>query len=280
MKIIECPRDAMQGRKIFIPTEQKIDYLNALLDVGFDMIDCGSFVSPKAIPQMADTQEVLDAIDKTKSKSKLSVVIANVSGAQKACDHEKVDVLGYTFSISENFQQYNTNKTREQAFAMAEEIQNLASKHNKELMIYFSMAFGNPYNEAFDEELVLSWVDRFAKMGVKSINLSDTVGLADRTTITDLFTTLIPAYQEIEFGAHFHTEYDKWFDKVDAAYLSGCRKFDGAIKGLGGCPMAKSDMVGNMPTEKLISYANEKHETHGLNLLNFESAYNQALKIF
>ncbi len=280
MKIIECPRDAMQGRKIFIPTEQKIDYLNALLDVGFDMIDCGSFVSPKAIPQMADTQEVLDAIDKTKSKSKLSVVIANVSGAQKACDHEKVDVLGYTFSISENFQQYNTNKTREQAFEMAEEIQNLASKHNKELMIYFSMAFGNPYNEAFDEELVLSWVDRFAKMGVKSINLSDTVGLADRTTITDLFTTLIPAYQEIEFGAHFHTEYDKWFDKVDAAYLSGCRKFDGAIKGLGGCPMAKSDMVGNMPTEKLISYANEKHETHGLNLLNFESAYNQALKIF
>lgn len=280
MKIIECPRDAMQGRKIFIPTEQKIDYLNALLDVGFDMIDCGSFVSPKAIPQMADTQEVLDAIDKTKSKSKLSVVIANVSGAQKACDHEKVDVLGYTFSISENFQQYNTNKTREQAFAMAEEIQNLASKHNKELMIYFSMAFGNPYNEAFDEELVLAWADRFAKMGVKSINLSDTVGLADRTTITDLFTTLIPAYQEIEFGAHFHTEYDKWFDKVDAAYLSGCRKFDGAIKGLGGCPMAKSDMVGNMPTEKLISYANEKHETHGLNLLNFESAYNQALKIF
>ena len=246
MKIIECPRDAMQGRKIFIPTQQKIDYLNALLDVGFDMIDCGSFVSPKAIPQMADTQEVLDAIDKCSSTSKLSVVIANVNGAQKACDHEKVDVLGYTFSISENFQQYNTNKTREEAFAIAEEIQELAHKHNKELMIYFSMAFGNPYKEAFDEELVLSWVNRFAKMGVKSINLSDTVGVADHTIITDLFTTLIPAYQEIEFGAHFHTEYDKWYEKVDAAYLSGCRKFDGAIKGLGGCPMAKSDMVGNL----------------------------------
>ncbi|WP_068598949.1 beta/alpha barrel domain-containing protein [Vaginella massiliensis] len=279
-KIIECPRDAMQGRKNFIQTGQKIDYLNSLLQVGFEMIDAGSFVSPKAIPQMADTHEVLNSIDRENSKSKISVVIANRNGAEKAVAEKNVDVLGYTFSISENFQQFNTNKTREEAFALAKEIQEIAQEANKQLMVYFSMAFGNPYNEAYDTALVLDWVKRFADLGITSINLSDTVGLADRATIESLFNNLIPAYPEIEFGAHFHTVYDYWYEKVDAAYATGCRKFDGAIKGLGGCPMAKSDMVGNMPTEKLINYATEKNEDLGLNLLHFESAWNVALKTF
>lgn len=279
-KIIECPRDAMQGRKSFIETDQKIDNLNALLKVGFEMIDAGSFVSPKAIPQMADTHEVLNAIDRTDSESKISVVVANRSGTEKAAQEKNVDVLGFTFSISENFQNFNTNKTREEAFSLAKEVQKIAEDADKELMIYFSMAFGNPYNEEFNEQIVLDWVKRFADLGVKSINLSDTVGMADRETITDLYSTLIPAYQEIEFGAHFHTVYDLWFDKVDAAYQSGCRKFDGAIKGLGGCPMAKSDMVGNMPTEKLINYATEKQLNHGLNLFHFEYAWNVSLQTF
>ncbi len=281
MKIIECSRDAMQGRESFISTEKKIDYINALLSVGFPMIDCGSFVSPKAIPQMADTKEVLNNIDKSiNPNSKISVVIASKSGADRALEHQNVDTLGYAFSISENFQHYNTNKSREEAFDLAKEIMKVTENSGKELMVYFSMAFGNPYNEEYNEELVLDWVKRFADIGVKSINLSDTVGLADRQTITDLFTTLLPDYEEIEFGAHFHTVYDYWFDKVDAAYLAGCRKFDGAIKGLGGCPMAKSDMVGNMPTEKLITYANEKHAEHGLSLLNFEAAWNVSLRTF
>jgi len=218
-KIIECPRDAMQGRKDFIPTDKKIDYLNRLLTVGFEAIDCGSFVSPKAIPQMADTKEVLDNIDKTNSKSKLSVVVANKSGA-----------------------------------------------------IYLSMAFGNPYGETWNEEIVKEWSKKMADIGISSINLSDTIGVADEKTIVDLFQNLIPHYPEIEFGAHFHTVYTEWHSKVQAAYDNGCRRFDGAIKGLGGCPMSKSDMVGNMPTEKLISFANEHKEKHGLNLFDFESA--------
>ena len=279
-KIIECPRDAMQGRKDFIPTDAKIDYLNRLLTVGFEAIDCGSFVSPKAIPQMADTQEVLDNIDKSTSKSKLSVVVANRSGAIKATEHEKVDIVGFPFSISENFQQYNTNKSREEAFELVKEINQITNDSGKHMLIYLSMAFGNPYGEEWNEEIVKEWSQRFADIAITSINLSDTIGVADEKTIVDLFQNLIPHYPEIEFGAHFHTVYSDWHTKVKAAYDNGCRRFDGAIKGLGGCPMAKSEMVGNMPTEKLISFANEHKEKHGLNLFNFESAWNVSLRTF
>ena len=279
-KIIECPRDAMQGRKEFIPTSQKIDYINRLLTVGFEALDCGSFVSPKSIPQMADTKEVLDAIELGDTKSKISVIVANVSGAKKGAEHEKVDILGYPFSISENFQHYNTNKSREEAFTMAKEIKALADANEKELLIYFSMAFGNPYGEAYDVQLVKDWAKRFADIGIKTINLSDTISAAQEEVIVDLFSTLIPQYKEIEFGAHFHTEYNNWNKKVNAAYQNGCRRFDGAIKGLGGCPMSKSEMVGNMPTEKLISFANQHHEKHGLNLFDFESSWNVSLRTF
>lgn len=279
-KIIECPRDAMQGRKDFIPTDAKIDYLNRLLTVGFEAIDCGSFVSPKAIPQMADTKEVLDNIDKTNSKSKLSVVVANKSGAIKAAEHEKVDIIGFPFSISENFQQFNTNKSREEAFEMVKEINQIANDNGKHMLIYLSMAFGNPYGETWNEEIVKEWSNKMADIGISSINLSDTIGVADEKTIVDLFQNLIPHYPEIEFGAHFHTVYTDWHSKVKAAYDNGCRRFDGAIKGLGGCPMSKSDMVGNMPTEKLISFANEHKEKHGLNLFDFESAWNVSLRTF
>ncbi|WP_313636354.1 hydroxymethylglutaryl-CoA lyase [Empedobacter sp.] len=279
-KIIECPRDAMQGRKDFIPTDKKIDYLNRLLTVGFEAIDCGSFVSPKAIPQMADTKEVLDNIDKTNSKSKLSVVVANKSGAIKAAEHEKVDIIGFPFSISENFQQFNTNKSREEAFEMVKEINQIANDNGKHMLIYLSMAFGNPYGETWNEEIVKGWSKKMADIGISSINLSDTIGVADEKTIVDLFQNLIPHYPEIEFGAHFHTIYTEWHSKVQAAYDNGCRRFDGAIKGLGGCPMSKSDMVGNMPTEKLISFANEHKEKHGLNLFDFESAWNVSLRTF
>ncbi|MGV0919094.1 hydroxymethylglutaryl-CoA lyase [Empedobacter falsenii] len=279
-KIIECPRDAMQGRKDFIPTDKKIDYLNRLLTVGFEAIDCGSFVSPKAIPQMADTKEVLDNIDKTNSKSKLSVVVANKSGAIKAAEHEKVDIIGFPFSISENFQQFNTNKSREEAFEMVKEINQIANDNGKHMLIYLSMAFGNPYGETWNEEIVKEWSKKMADIGISSINLSDTIGVADEKTIVDLFQNLIPHYPEIEFGAHFHTVYTEWHSKVQAAYDNGCRRFDGAIKGLGGCPMSKSDMVGNMPTEKLISFANEHKEKHGLNLFDFESAWNVSLRTF
>lgn len=279
-KIIECPRDAMQGRKDFIPTDMKIDYLNRLLTVGFEAIDCGSFVSPKAIPQMADTKEVLDNIDKANSKSKLSVVVANKNGAIKAAEHDKVDMIGFPFSISENFQQFNTNKSREEAFEMVKEINQIANDSGKHMLIYLSMAFGNPYGEVWNEEIVKDWSKKMADIGISSINLSDTIGVADDKTIADLFQNLIPHYPEIEFGAHFHTVYTEWHSKVQAAYDNGCRRFDGAIKGLGGCPMSKSDMVGNMPTEKLISFANEHKEKHGLNLFDFESAWNVSLRTF
>ena len=254
--------------------------LRRLLTVGFEAIDCGSFVSPKAIPQMADTKEVLDNIDKANSKSKLSVVVANKNGAIKAAEHDKVDMIGFPFSISENFQQFNTNKSREEAFEMVKEINQIANDSGKHMLIYLSMAFGNPYGEVWNEEIVKDWSKKMADIGISSINLSDTIGVADDKTIADLFQNLIPHYPEIEFGAHFHTVYTEWHSKVQAAYDNGCRRFDGAIKGLGGCPMSKSDMVGNMPTEKLISFANEHKEKHGLNLFDFESAWNVSLRTF
>lgn len=279
-KIVDCPRDAMQGVHDFIKTEDKIDHLTKLMKVGFDTIDCGSFVSPKIIPQMADTKEVLEAVKNVETTSKLSVIVASEGGAERALLHENVDFLGFPFSISEQFQFDNTNKSREEAFQSVQNIVKILEGTGKELLLYFSMAFGNPYQEEWNVDLVKDWAARFSDIGIKMINLSDTIGVAEKEVIKDLYETLIPQYNEIEFGAHFHTEYDTWNVKVDTAYEYGCRRFDGAIKGLGGCPMSKSDMVGNMPTEKLISFANQHKEKHGLNLFDFEASWNVSLKTF
>lgn len=279
VKIVECPRDAMQGIHDFIKTDDKIEHLEKLLKVGFDTIDCGSFVSPKIIPQMADTAELLDAVKDLEHDSKLSVIVASIGGAERAMKHDNVDMLGFPFSISEQFQHDNTHKGREEAFENIQTIQQMLEGSGKSLLVYFSMAFGNPYEEEWSVDLVKEWSARFADIGVTQINLSDTTSVAHTEDIEELFVNLKSKYQEIEFGAHFHCEYNDWFPKIDAAYRSGCRKFDGAIRGFGGCPMAKSEMVGNTPTEKLISFAESVKADHGLNLFAFEAAFNSAMKV-
>lgn len=279
VKVIECPRDAMQGIKAFIPTDRKVQYIQSLLRVGFDTIDFGSFVSPKAIPQMVDTAEVLARLDLSKTTSKLLAIIANTRGAEDASSYKEIDYLGYPFSISENFQMRNTHKTIAQSVETLQDILNIADKHNKEVVVYISMGFGNPYGDPWNVEIVSDWTERLSTMGVKILSLSDTVGSSNPETISYLFSNLIPQYPAIEFGAHLHTTPNTWFEKVDAAYLSGCRRFDGAIQGFGGCPMAKDELTGNMPTEKLLSYFTAKQENE-LNALSFESAHNEATKIF
>jgi len=279
VKIIECPRDAMQGIKNFIPTEQKIQYIQSLLRVGFDTIDFGSFVSPRAIPQMIDTAEVLSRLDLSKTTSKLLAIIANTRGAEEASQHTEIDYLGYPFSISENFQMRNTHKTIAQSVVTLKEILDIATKTNKEVVVYISMGFGNPYGDPWNVEIVGEWTERLANMGVKILSLSDTVGTSNPENIDYLFSNLIPKYPNIEFGAHLHTTPTTWHEKVDAAYNAGCRRFDGAIQGFGGCPMAKDELTGNMPTEKLLSYFTSK-KNNNLNALSFESAYNEATKIF
>ncbi len=281
VKIIECPRDAMQGiRSHFIPTEVKISYINALLKVDFDTVDFGSFVSPKAIPQMRDTAEVLAGLDLSRTKSKLLAIVANVRGAEDACQFEQINYLGYPFSISEIFQMRNTGKTIQESLQILEELLQLADKSNKEVVAYLSMGFGNPYGDPWNVEIVANWTDILAKMGVKILSLSDTVGVASGEIISYLFSNLIPLYPEVEFGAHLHTNPNAWFEKVDAAFQAGCYRFDGAIKGFGGCPMAKDELTGNMPTEKLISYFTSKKAIGGINTLSFESAYNESFKVF
>lgn len=279
IQIVDCPRDAMQGIHTIISTTDKIDHLTNLLKVGFDTIDCASFVSPKLIPQMADSAEVLQAIKGVPHASKLSVIVASEGGAERALQHENVDLLGFPFSISEQFQQDNTHKSREEAFQCIRSIQMLIHGTGKELLLYFSMAFGNPYGEQWDIELVKEWASRVADLGIKRINLSDTTSVADPKDVAELFHTLISLYPEIEFGAHFHSEYNNWQPKVKAAFDNGCRRFDGAIKGFGGCPMAKSDMIGNTPTEKLITFAESVNAEHGLDLFAFEAAYNSAMRV-
>ena len=280
VKIIECPRDAMQGIKShFIPTEDKARYINALLKVGFDTIDFGSFVSPKAIPQMRDTAEVLSMLDLETTSSKLLAIVANVRGASAACSFDEIDYLGFPFSISENFQMRNTGKTIEQSFLALEEIMNLSVKNNKEVVAYLSMGFGNPYGDPWNEEIVGKWTEALSRLGVSILSLSDTIGVADGKTIAYLFKHLIPMYPKIEFGAHLHTHPDYWHEKVEAAHTAGCFRFDGAIKGFGGCPMAKDELTGNMPTEKLLSYFTSKKVTTGINPLRFEVAYNETMKV-
>ena len=280
IKIIECPRDAMQGIKTFIPTERKVAYIQSLLRVGFDTIDFGSFVSPKAIPQMQDTAEVLAQLDLSQTKSKLLAIIANTQGAISASQHQPIQYLGFPFSISENFQMRNTHKTISESLITLQEILEIANKSNKEVITYLSMGFGNPYGDPWSMEIVGEWTEKLSNMGVKTLSLSDTVGSSTPDVIQYLFSHLIPKYPKIEFGAHLHTTPDKWFEKIDAAYNSGCRRFDGAIQGFGGCPMAKDVLTGNMPTEKLVSYFNSKKENTNISAMSFESAYNEASKLF
>lgn len=280
IKIIECPRDAMQGFKSFIPTKDKVNYIQSLLNVGFDTIDFGSFVSPKAIPQMADTSQVLENLDLSKTKSKLLAIIANQRGADDALSFQQIDYLGYPFSISENFQMRNTHKTIAESLITLDYIKNQTDKHGKELVVYLSMGFGNPYGDPWNEEIVEQWVEKLIKKDIQIISLSDTVGSATGNVITNLFSHLIFKYPNVEFGAHFHTSTHNWFEKVNSAYKSGCLRFDGAISGYGGCPMAKDELVGNMPTENLISYFQKEKIPTQLNLLAFESSYNEAMKIF
>ena len=281
VKIIECPRDAMQGIKShFIPTDKKALYINTLLNVGFDTIDFGSFVSPKAIPQMRDTAAVLAKLDLTKRKSKLLAIIANVRGAKDAAQFEEIDYLGYPFSISENFQMRNTHKTIAESITALDEILSIADKSKKEVVAYLSMGFGNPYGDPWNVDIVGEWTEKLSKMGVQILSLSDTIGSSTPAVIKYLFSNLIPAYSEIEFGAHLHTTPDKWHEKVNAAFNAGCHRFDGAIKGYGGCPMAKDELTGNMPTEKLISYFNQQKVDTNIKAMSFEIAYNKALEVF
>ncbi|NCT09212.1 MAG: hydroxymethylglutaryl-CoA lyase [Flavobacteriia bacterium] len=281
VKIIECPRDAMQGIKShFIPTEKKALYINSLLNVGFDTIDFGSFVSPKAIPQMRDTVEVLSRLDLSRTNTKLLAIVANTRGAIDASQFQEINYLGFPFSISENFQMRNTHKTISESIETLDEILEIAAKTNKEVVAYLSMGFGNPYGDPWNVEIVGNWTSTLVKMGVKILSLSDTVGSSTPEVIEYLFSNLIPLYPTIEFGAHLHTTPDKWFEKVNAAYKSGCVRFDGAIMGLGGCPMAKDELTGNMPTEKLLSYFTTKKANTNIKPMSFESAYNKALEIF
>ena len=280
LKIIECPRDAMQGIKLFIPTEAKVAYINQLLKVGFDTIDFGSFVSPRAIPQMRDTADVLSKLELSNTKSKLLAIVANVRGANDASQFEEIDYLGYPFSISGNFQMRNTGKTIAESVIILEEILSIAHKTNKEVVAYLSMGFGNPYGDPWNVEIVAEWTQQMSKMGVKIISLSDTIGSSTPETIEYLFTNLIPMYPNVEFGAHLHTTPATWKEKVHAAYTAGCNRFDSAIKGYGGCPMAKDELTGNMPTEKLLKYFYENAVGLNLNQKAFEKAFNNAANVF
>ena len=273
IKLTECPRDAMQGIKEFIPTKLKVAYIDSILKVGFDVVDVGSFVSPKAIPQMADTKEVLKKIDFTNSSSKLLTIVANKRGAEDAVQFDEVTYLGFPFSISETFQKRNINSSIQDSLRRLDEVQNLCVKHNKKMMTYLSMAFGNPYGDEWSTHIVAHWAEKLMKeFGVKNLALSDTIGVSDGKTITDLFQKVIPEFPEVNIGAHLHTTPTTWEEKIEAAINSGCTNFDSAIKGYGGCPMAKDDLTGNMATENLIGYLNKKNIEHNLNEEAFEEA--------
>lgn len=275
MKLIECPRDAMQGIHEFIPTEKKAAYINSILKCGFDTVDFGSFVSPKAIPQMRDTAQVLEQLDLGGTKSKLLSIIANVRGAQDAIEFEEISYLGFPFSISETFQQRNANSDIAESLIRVEEIQDLCIRNKKELVVYISMAFGNPYGDEWSSDVVISWTKRLAQMGIKIIALSDTIGVSDPQNISYLFSKLVPEFPGVEIGAHLHTTPDTWEEKVHAAYTSGCRRFDSAIKGYGGCPMATDKLTGNMPTENLLRYFNKNNIVTGID----ENAFAEAMLI-
>lgn len=280
VKIIECPRDAMQSIKTFIPTNTKLSYLQSVVDVGFDVVDIGSFVSPKAIPQLSDTSIIIDSIDLSNSNSELLVIVANKLGAINASKFDKIDYLGYPFSISENFQMRNTNKTIKDSEKELAEIISIAEKVNKKVVVYLSMCFGNPYGDPWNLDIVNHWVYKLSKMGVKIISLSDTIGTSNPESIKSIFYSVLKNHIDIEFGAHLHSDPSTWYNKIHSAFEAGCRRFDGAIKGFGGCPMASNKLVGNMPTEKILSYLNSKKIHNNVSSLRFESCYNQSLEVF
>jgi hydroxymethylglutaryl-CoA lyase len=281
MKLIECPRDAMQGLHDYLSVEDKVRYINAILKVGFDTIDAGSFVSPKAIPQLKDTAEVLSKLDMSSTKSKLLVITANKRGAEEAVQFDEVSYLGFPFSISETFQKRNINSTIEDSLRRLENVQNLCLKNNKKLVTYFSMAFGNPYGDKWSPEILADWVEKLIEgAGVDILSLSDTIGTSKPDSIKWLFEHVIPSFPEVEIGAHLHTTPDTWKEKIAAAIESGCKRFDGAINGFGGCPMATDDLTGNMATENIISYLNENNIEHGLNEKAFSDALIMSLEIF
>ena len=280
VKLIECPRDAMQGIKTFVPTDEKVQYLQMLLNCGFDTLDIGSFVSPKAIPQMRDTGEVLSKVNLKGINTKLLTIVANKRGAESAIQFPQVDFIGFPFSISETFQMRNTHKTIEESIEVLKNILTISDQAKKQVVVYLSMGFGNPYGEPWSPEIVSQWVDKLVRMGVQIISLSDTVGSSTPDTITQLFLSLIPRYPDVELGAHLHTTKATWFEKLNAAYEAGCRRFDGAIQGYGGCPMAGDALVGNMPTEQMISYFNSKKIMSTVKPMPFESAHNNATVLF
>ena len=280
VKIIECPRDAMQSIKTFIPTNTKLSYLQSVVDVGFDVVDIGSFVSPKAIPQLSDTSIIIDSIDLSNSNSELLVIVANKLGAINASKFDKIGYLGYPFSISENFQMRNTNKTIKDSEKELAEIISIAEKVNKKVVVYLSMCFGNPYGDPWNLDIVNHWVYKLSKMGVKIISLSDTIGTSNPESIKSIFYSVLKNHTDIEFGAHLHSDPSTWYNKIHSAFEAGCRRFDGAIKGFGGCPMASNKLVGNMPTEKILSYLNSKKIHNNVSSLRFESCYNQSLEVF
>jgi len=279
LKIIECPRDAMQGIAEFIPTAKKAAYLQVLLEVGFDTLDFGSFVSPKAIPQMRDTAEVLELLDLSATSTALLAIVANHRGAEEAARFAQIRYLGYPFSVSETFQQRNTNADIAESLARVQDIQEVCAVSGKELVIYISMGFGNPYGDPWNAEIVQRWVEQLAGFGIRIFQLSDTIGVATPESIRYLFTKLIPAYPDAEIGAHFHTLPNAWEEKIAAAYESGCRRFDGALKGYGGCPMARDELTGNMPTEKMLTYLRRK-ESLQLNETALEEALRIAQEVF
>ncbi len=275
INIVECPRDAMQGWKKFIPTEKKISYLKSLLRVGFDTLDCGSFVSPKAIPQMADTKEVISQLPLDGSKTKLLVIVANVRGAEEAVLFDNITYLGFPFSISPTFQVRNTNSTVEESVQRVEQIQNLCLKNNKELVIYLSMGFGNPYGDEYNEEILLYWADEMIKRNIRIISLADTVGVATPEQIDFALQTLIPTYPQAVIGVHLHSTGTNWQEKLQTAVYAGCKRFDGALRGIGGCPMAKDELVGNMATELMINYFKDHNLLSSIN----EEALQEALRL-
>lgn len=278
--LVECPRDAMQGWKTFIPTNDKIEYINSLLEVGFDTIDFGSFVSAKAIPQMADTKEVITALDLSTTKSKLLAIVANLRGAEEAMAYEAITYLGFPFSISPTFQLRNTNSTMEESIDTVKNIQSLCVQHGKQLVVYLSMGFGNPYGDAYNEETLIRWAGVMTAMDIKTLSLADTVGVATPEQISFALDTLIPLYPGTLFGVHLHSTPDNWRAKMEAAIKAGCTRFDGALKGVGGCPMAGNDLVGNMDTEQIIRLLEEKEMIGGLNKKALQRSLSLASKIF
>ncbi|WP_343703945.1 hydroxymethylglutaryl-CoA lyase [Chitinophaga sp.] len=279
MKFIECPRDAMQGWPHQISTAAKTDYLNALMEVGFDTLDFGSFVSPKAVPQMADTAAVLKGL-RPNGKTRLLAIVANVRGAEEAVGYDAIDYLGFPFSLSETFQLRNTNKTIEQSLAEVQTMQELCIKNSKQLVVYLSMGFGNPYGDPYSPEIVLQWADTFAGMNIGILSLADTVGVAEPANIATLFSRLIPAYPDIEFGAHFHSTPYAWEEKISAAYNNGCRRFDSALKGIGGCPMAQDELVGNIATENLAAWCARQQIPMPFHMTDILDAVQKAERLF